>query len=289
MKEMKIPGYRPLIANEVFKARSKDISCSGEKYKGTNVIVLSRFVVPNSDDVINFIIEQARITSGDYPVQEDAIERSEALQEIFYHMTPPNIKELARGEQKDIIHLRKHGAEENGGCRDLQRGATYIDLRGSDLLDSHLQEVKKRARDYGSDIYFTLSTNLGVRKWRLLVRLVDDKAFPKKEELEFLVDREVTDCNIFKVQGDNNVDYNFVRKQLIKLAGVLDSEEKVQKVNDRSYKLKENMAARTLEGHISCGKGPQILQSIMGGAIILNLGSKEEQKKGPNLEYVSLN
>ncbi len=147
----------------------------------------------------------------------------------------------------------------------------------------------------GSKAYQSLLGSLSVKDWVLSLRLERDGSLPSIQELDYLADRRVTNCDVFSVSGDYG-DYQNVSNQIRLMHTALKPRGMIDLVKDDSEYFLISRMRTTIENTADCMKGGSkvkkfILDSLTKeGSPLGSLLSSFEGKLGSssNVEFGDL-
>lgn len=257
MKNIELPTYRSIVANEVFgkKAKPLYVPLAG-KVAVTQVARLTRFKIPNQEEVVDFIRTSAQEIDSHY-LEKDKPSEDDAETIYFLKSLPASeFKEILKGEKDSLHHLRNHFPES-----DLQEGSIYIEAMSGIVPNQALDAARESLEEKGSEVYERAIERIGVKKWGLRVRLLENGGFPDNLELEYLLDRGVIDSNVFSIRGDFG-DYKNVANQVRLLYRALTSPERITQIIDTSYRFLEKRAASTVRETAECFGNRDVLGGL---------------------------
>jgi hypothetical protein len=195
---IELPGYNVIIPNMVYgKGIELDTPLVDEEgieeTTGARILMFTRYKVSSQEAVFSEICRRAR-TFRSRATRNDELP---FLIETYLRKLPSDVLEdIALERRTALVRLGFHYPE-NGPLP----GSPYLEIGAGDLPDSILREFKTVTRNYGYIGWKHILKFFRENGYNALVRLNDDWSVPHSD-LEFLLDREVTDSNVLKVDMD---------------------------------------------------------------------------------------
>ena len=262
MINIELPTYRKVIANQVYARNTRYLEnlLTNEKLLATQILTLKKFKVPTKDEVINFIRTNAQ-KIGDASLFP---EKSQENKNIFLKLLPELYLQKIINKKNDALqHLRKHYPESS-----LHEGKKFLEVSYGVLPDDILSivmnnsiETKEILKKYGRRVYERLIERFGFDRWSLSILLTNEK-LPDKSKINFLLENEVRESNVFSVSGDFK-DYKIIANQIRLFYNNLDS-EKISQLEDNSYQYLEQKTVLTIAGTAECIGKPKTINISNG-------------------------
>lgn len=283
-KSIQIPGYKVLIPNSTWSKKTEPITRPGteEKFPATRIMNLMRYTIPTEDKVIDLIQQAAR----DFNSNPDKYNISGEVSLLEYMKRLPSceIERIAEGAENSIEHLKEHYPDKN-----YQSGRVYLQVSNGDMADEVLKKAEGLIKKVGSTIYPYLIIRAGVNDWYLTIRLNEKETLPDRLEMDYLIDRGVKNCDVFRIMG-NYGDYQNAANQVRLLYNSLFSSDIVRKINDQSDHFLRSKAALTINETAKCisrgmmspslGGLVESLKQGIGVIVDMTNGSDEEESNG---------
>ncbi len=258
---IEIPTYEALIPNSTYGRKTEPVRnpVSEEMAPATQILQLSRYVIPCEDEIINLIQSAAR----DFTTRSTAWENQTSQEEIplteFIKMIPlDEVKRISEGSKDALSHLRSHCTKGT-----YQTGRTYLQFNNGVIPNEVLDPLKEIIRENGAIHYREIVSRIGINEWYLSVRLNNKDGFPNKLELEYLLDRGVRDCDVFRVNGDYG-NYQTAANQLRSLYDILNSPTNIRKITDYSDYFLKSKAATTIKEVATCLIARNAISNLAG-------------------------
>lgn len=230
MKNIKLPGYKTILANEVFGKETKPLRRnSGEKVPATELIHFIKSRIPTENEVIEFIRKNAREVAL---IDRETIEES-GVDSISYFLGLLNETELEgiiSGNEEIISHLKRHCPKES-----FPEGTTYLKAFNGIVPTDILGKAKELAKSKGSTVYGRVIKTIRVQNWTLTMMVGENGLYPSPEEVEYLIGYGITNSNVFNAEGDFQ-EYQTIVDKLRMFYSVLNSQELIDKIPDSSKK-----------------------------------------------------
>lgn len=289
MANIEIPTYRIFVPNSTFAKEAKPFRHPIFKtdVPATQIMQITRYSIPTENEVIDLIQTVARDFNSFSTTEKYSEERGEIPISEFMRMLPEDERDrIAKGEKDALFHLREHYSQGT-----YQSGQTYIQITNgvvpNEILDSAIGFFDEK----GATAYKCLIDKMRIKNWNLRMRLKGKDVLPNKLEMEYLLDRGVRNCDVFRING-NYGDYQNAAEQIRLLYNVLNSPQEVRKIEDGSEMFLKTRAANTIEEVVLCFSGRKTISGLFEGLgeIISptmegQSGSEQEQEPRVNFPY----
>ena len=230
MANIKLPGYRSIIPNEVFGRKASPLEDEvGKEFPATRLARITRFKIPNQDEVSNFIISNAKAIS--HASHEEYPETSSFIARCLRSFPNSIIEDIAKKKEEVLEHLMAHSLD----CK-LLSGRYYIEAASGIVPNQSLNDTELLEK--GSEFY-EKAIEKDPRRGVLRFRLQENGALPEISELEYLLDRGVRDSDVFFTGGKAFEDYQTVIDQTKLLYKALRSPEIINQIKDSSHIILE--------------------------------------------------
>lgn len=247
MTDIELPTYRIIMANEVFGKRAEPLQNSLiGKIDATQIVRLTRFKVPTQDEVVNFIIRKAQEVDIYSIGKEKPSDNEPKIIRSLRLLPEKEVLSVIERNKDSLQHLKNHYPESS-----FQEGKDYIDSTIGIIPDFFLDLTTKFSEKQRGIAYENLMSKMGLRKWGLRIRLLEDFRFPDSLELEYLMDKGVKDSDVLSVHGDFR-EYSVVANQIRLFYNSLKSPEMIRKIRDSSYQFLEEIADSTVSWFAKC-------------------------------------
>jgi len=248
---IQIPTYTLLSPNSVYTREVEPIELPmlGET-PSKQLLLLLRYTCPSKEQAIELIQAVAK-NPEKYPTFAHEIPMAKFLKEL----PAEEIRAIKDANPKTLEHLAKHFAESND-----QPGRDYLRVISGIVPNALLERVNGLSVEEKVIIYEGLVNRAGQDEWHLVVRL-EEAGLPKKEELEFLLQRGVRDSDVFRISGEYG-DYKQFAERCLELYPSLAPKEKMANVRDVSNSLLRSRAAQTLKGVAECFQKRRVMLEI---------------------------
>lgn len=247
MGRIEIPGYRTILKNEVFGRRTNPIFCPGEgKDLGvTRVLRIVKFKSPTLEDVIGFIVNNAREIDV-LPIGEKTQEKNGSSTNAILRKIPAGeIIRIASEDENVISHLIAHYRTS------LTARKNYLSVKKGLVLDRELESALESVEEYGGMAYAKLMQEKRRTAWDLLIQLCKKGKLPESSELRYLAGKRVRESDVFKFRGDLE-NYKDVARQVVVLERVLRNPEARSELYDSSWEYLDSKSAWLLKETAKC-------------------------------------
>jgi len=277
-ENLKFQGYETIVPNSIYGKELK----SDENPMGiiplAHIMSMTKYSVPSEDEIIDLIRSDAKTNFsrlGEHLAKEVSAEIN--LREILEEcISPKEMGNIINGEEKTISHLKSHYSQ------DFQQGKTYISVVHGIIPSMFLNLEKYRKNEMVSMLFSQFKENekyqvmeklmeKNMKKECILEIRLDNNSLPDKKEMKYLLDREVRDCNLFKIKG--RYEYDKAAGQIHFLYDSLKSSEKIGKITDISGKFLKEKAAETVSTFAMCVAKAKEIEKI--GDYFGNPGSSQ--------------
>ena len=269
---IQIPTYKTLIPNSTYSRRAGSICFQTieDEIQATKILQLVRYTAPSEDEVVNLIQSVAR--NGHTSSSPEKLQ----LEEFLKMLPLDKIEGIQYGLKETLTHLKGHCPK-----GDYQIGKTYLQVDNGTIPNQILEHASDVIKEKGEMAYRGVVAHLGIEQWDIRIRLDGKDSLPKSLELEYLLDRGVKDCDVFKIKGDYG-NYQNAVNQIRLLSNVLNSPADVRKIADKSDMFLISKAAITLKDTAKCLFAGNAIKSFTEGLkeAIESLQNGEEMYQG---------
>jgi len=228
---IKLATYDIILPNYIFGRKVDPMKILDKVLPATQLTELRRYKVPSQSELIDFIRKSAGNLSGD-----------DEITSALKFLPASEAKSIAEGNEYSLHHLGSH-------CSDfLEQGRSYIEaLNGvipTEFLNRLEASIPSEIRSLRGEFYHMLIKKIGGNEWTLRIRLSNEGLFPEISELEHLLDLEVRDSALMKVDGASK-DYPSVANHTRLLYNALNDGQ-CSYLMDFSGQLLRRMAQSTI-------------------------------------------
>lgn len=274
---IEIPGYEVLFENTTFGKKGQVVRSpnSQDLVHGTNILQISRFYASSEEDMIDLIVETARGFNSATLQFNMRGPLEVPLDYVLTRLPGDEIEKICKREEGIIKHLKEHYP---GSPCQVDRAYFYA-MNGTvsgELLNS--EGAEQLIREHGDSMYAYLIDKVALDEWQLLIRLNAEDSFPESTELEYLLQRGVRDCDVFKATG-NYGDYDTLANQVRLLYNIFSFPENVNLLPDNSELEIRAKAVKTILTTASCIAGRRMFGDLADQISKCLRGSEEQPKE----------
>ena len=255
MPDIELPTYKNIVPNVIFEKEAKPMKhpVLGE-LSATQVTKLARFRAPTQDEIIEFIIINAKeiearsLGSSIHLNSNSSIPVLDNYSTVYFLKSLPSfvIEDISKGNPEILNPLRGHCHDYNS-----QADREYLMSSNKILLNVVLNSLKELNLNRGAKFYDQAIGATPGEEWTLRIRLLENRAFPDKSELEYLIERGVRDSDVFTVLNCFE-NYQDTADQIRTLYKTLVSPEIITQLKDKSSQFLEQRAILTIKELIEC-------------------------------------
>ena len=275
MDDIQIPGHECLVSNLFFLASGKKLKDSkGVERPASEVLRVTKFVSSGEEEVISFIIENSKKFYYDLDAQDPG-EVNYLTLEAFKRFPREDIERIMNEEKETLDHLRGHYDRER-----LKEGVPYVVVLRCIVHDEILDQARSLELEEGVRIYDKAIWTFGHKKSDIIIALNENMALPAKDDVEYLLQREVRDSNVFSL-GGNLWRYESFAKTVRAVYDALSADRALNLLEDISSQVLDGKSARTIRSTARCIEATAIVESLEK-----TLGSVTEQLKNAKPEDI---
>ena len=249
--EIKMPGYKTLISGSTYGRKAEDfaISISGRALPTMELFQVSTHRIPLQAEILADIQCKSREFNHLSSQNPDSQSDRDLIKEVFESFSKENLRRIQEGDKMMSSHLEKHVPCE---LNDLA-GVVYFNAAGgivpSLILDKLMEQIKRG----GHLAYTDIIEDFGEKDWYFKT-VLNNNSFPDRSEMDYLLDREVRECRLFRADGEYG-SYRRLASYVRLLYNTFDSPEKINEVKDFSRAFLSNTSIVTLHRAAKCPLG----------------------------------
>ena len=262
--------YRTLIPNSTWGSAA-EIKGNGD-IPAKRIMQIVKFSVSKPEDMLDMIRCSAKAAARGTEGDRD-------LAEFMAKILPPqDLVDIARGRKDTIDHLLRH--RPNCKCKS---GEYYLQAIQGNVPAMAIKEIEAMEEERKNKAYERAIIDVGLDELRVKIKLRGKDRLPDMLELEYMMDREVSESDVLAVKGD--MDYQKAIGQIRTIYHSLNEDSNLKKIPDSSYKFLRSGAFLTVQNTAQCISGKKFIKDISG--VIMSglneaMGMREKRKHFPH-------
>src|SRR3989338_8426194 len=224
MEMLKFPPYNVVIPGSVYSLKTAVKENAGSR----QILVLSRFVRPTSQNIVAYItdqIEKIEYNGGYLPkVANSFSERQEERIRKSLEMLPKELREQIRKDNSELIKNLKEDSEES----------VVLSVHYGSLSLQEIAENEGKINDFGKRAYHFLIDKNSLDE--LIISLdLDDRKLPKRSKIETLLECGVRRSDVLAVNlCTDSSEYAKAKELVMAIYENLTSAKKINMIDDDS-------------------------------------------------------
>jgi len=257
---LEIQSYDSIIPNSTWSKETDPVEHPESKklYPATEIIQLTRFKTPSESEIIRLIQQVTKkIDLSSRHLRYKGPKMEIPIPGFLRQLSKKDLKNIIEGEKEIIEHFKKHSNII------LSPRRTYVQCLSASLPNEVLKGVEEYLTEDSEEKYEELIRD-GPRRRYLTVTLDANGNFPKKEELDFLFEKGVRDCYLFKTDIPYN-QYSEMMEQFLSLSEALNPKRNIKKIKDFTDKVRGICTYKTVKATSRCILGRRGMNQIRNG------------------------
>jgi hypothetical protein len=260
---IELPGYRTLLANQVFEKRAAPYVEHGRHIELTNLVKVYKLRVSTETEIIDFI--KAGIRGFNQKNTGFMINHYlSMLSETARHGILEGDEELTGLLKRSFTPPR------------FPHGSSHIIMNNS-IVPTHILERMMENSPKDSD-YDIMMGREGHDNWFFALRL-NNGTVPRSAELGYLFNRNVRKCDLFEF-SPSLPDYQQAVKEVKLMHASIKSPEAISQLKDATPEFLEGEAISTLKNSIEHVVSERFAHNLID-SIVASVGENAERSSAP--------